>query len=81
MGRKGHATSPTAEVPLAKPALGCPKESMDLSSKKAAGKSPLFFPTSEDQMREHLKELTSRSPQALGLERSRWTLGLLREQL
>jgi hypothetical protein len=54
---------------------------MDLSSKKAAGKSPLFFPTSEDQMREHLKELTSRSPQALGLERSRWTLGLLREQL
>ena len=32
-------------------------------------------------MREHLKELTSRSPQALGLERSRWTLSLLREQL
>ena len=57
------------------------KESTDLSSKKAAGKSPLFPPTSEEQMRERLKELTSRSPQALGLERSRWTLGVLRKRL
>jgi len=32
-------------------------------------------------MREKLKELTSRSPGALGHSRSRWTLDLLREQL
>lgn len=32
-------------------------------------------------MREKLKELTSRSPRALGLSRSRWTLEMLRECL
>jgi hypothetical protein len=32
-------------------------------------------------MRDRLRELTSRSPEALGWERSRWTLALLREQL
>jgi hypothetical protein len=32
-------------------------------------------------MREKLKELTSRSPRALGLNRSRWTLEMLREHL
>jgi transposase len=32
-------------------------------------------------MREKLKELTSRSPRALGLDRSRWTLELLRKHL
>jgi hypothetical protein len=32
-------------------------------------------------MRDRLRELTSRSPEALGWERSRWTLALLRKQL
>lgn len=32
-------------------------------------------------MREKLKELTSRSPRSLGLDRSRWTLELLRKHL
>lgn len=52
-----------------------------MSSKKAAGKSPLFPPIGDKQMREKLKELVSRSPRALGHSRSRWTLELLREQL
>jgi hypothetical protein len=53
----------------------------DLLWKKAAGKSPLFPPTPEEKMLEQIRELTSRSPRALGHERSRWTLGLLREEL
>ena len=50
-------------------------------SKKAAGKSPLFPPIGEEQMREKLEELTSRSPRALGFNRSRWTLEMLRTRL
>lgn len=36
---------------------------------------------SDETMREKLGELTSRSPRSLGYDRSRWTLGLLREHL
>ncbi len=54
---------------------------MDLLSKKAAGKSPLFPPIGEKKMLEEIRELTSRSPRALGHERSRWTLGLLQDEL
>ena len=53
----------------------------DLWLRRDAGRSPLFPPIGEEQMREKLKELTSRSPRALGLDRSRWTLELLRKHL
>ncbi len=57
------------------------KASTDLLLKKAAGKSPLFPPIGEKKMLEEIRELTSRAPQALGHSRSRWTLGLLQDEL
>jgi transposase len=45
------------------------------------GQKPAFSPTGEEKMGEKLRELVSRSPRALGYDRSRWTLQLLREHL
>jgi len=40
-----------------------------------------FSPAGEEEMCDRLRERTNRSPRSLGLERSRWTLGLLRPRL
>lgn len=52
-------------------------------SRRAAGGSPLFPPehSSEAEAREAVMDLVRRTPRSMGLGRTRWTLGLLAQEM